>query len=74
MANFIVTLSMCGYRDGKHFTFIPARLRKEFQTLKQAQKYYNTIVLRYHFKRSTDYGVFLTIYQAGKRLQIQQIN
>lgn len=73
MANFIVTLSMCGYRDGKHFTFIPARLRKSFTTATAATKYYNQLA-GMRFKPSENYGVFLSIIHCGKTYKLMQIN
>lgn len=74
MANFIVSLSVSGLAAGRPFVFIPARLRREFGKLSEAQKYYTKIVCFHHFKPSKIYGVFLSIVRDGVVYQRQQIN
>lgn len=65
---------MSGRVGGKPFVFIPARLRKEFSRLSEAQKYYTKIATSTHFKPSRNYGVFVTLTYRGVTYQHQQIN
>ena len=65
---------MSGLASGRPFVFIPAKLRREFGKLSEAQKYYTKIVCFHHFKPSKNYGVFLTLSRAGVVYQRQQIN
>jgi len=76
--NFVVMyqviLSCSGLAAGRPFVFIPARLRRSFGKLSEAQKYYTRIATKHHFKPSKNYGVFLSIVRAGEVIQRQQIN
>ena len=69
-----VILSCSGLAAGRPFVFIPARLRRDFGKLSEAQKYYTKIATSYHFKASVNYGVFLSIVREGRVIQRQQVN